>query len=145
MSYWENKDLYYKLLKEYCNFEVSSIDFERKFLQIVKEDEDALHEKSKDWERRFDIELQVERRESKISQEEFCKRWNDLWGITDNMNKLCDILDRVFCACDCFDPNISDSEANPPLDLSERLFREEVLSLYHELETFINKTRVNDV
>jgi len=145
MSYLENKDLYYKLFKEYCNFEISSIDFEREFLQIFREDADALHEKSKDWERRFDIELQVERQEGKISQEEFCKRWSELWGITDIMNELCGILDRAFYACDCFDPNISEDEANPPLDLSENLFREEVLSLYHELMTFINKTRVNDV
>ena len=145
MSYLENQDKYFKLFFDYYNLAISAVDFERNFSTLWDADRDEIYEQCNKWERRFDIELQEKLIAGKISGEEFSKRWNELWGITDEISALSDILDRTYTTCDCFWPDITDEEANPPLELSETLFREEVLSLYHEMETFINKTHVNDI
>ena len=138
-NYIENLNKYLKLFSDYDNFLISAIDFERGFSELWEADTEAIYEKSKNWERRFDIELQKKLREGKISLDEFNKRWNDLWGITGDESALSDILDPTYSVCDCFYPEISEDKANPPLVLSEKLFREEILILYHELKIFMEK------
>ena len=139
MSYLEDREKYFKLFSDYCNSLITAVNFEKDFSMLWEASRDEMYERRKDWERRFDSELLRELDEGKISHDEFNKRWNDLWGMTDDVLALSDILNRTYTTCDCFDPDIPDDEADPPFVLSEKLFRGEVLALYHELTIFMKK------
>jgi hypothetical protein len=50
-------------------------------------------------------------------------------------------LNRIYTACDCFYPDISDEELNPPLEINGDMLREEVKVLLHELEEILKDTK----
>jgi hypothetical protein len=144
MSFFENRDKYLQLLLAFSDQSLAATDFVDGWFRLRYADLKEEDNLCKKWERRFDIELETEVFQGKISKEEFSKRWCELWGLTDEISSLCNILSRVFTTCDCFWPDISDDEVNPPLVLNEKLFREEILELLRELQQWFANTSPKD-
>ena len=139
MSYSENQNKYLELFANFCNCSIDAVNFEKCFSKFWESDRDELYDKKNNWERPFDLELQNALVEERISKEEFSKQWRELYGLTDEMCVLCDILDRTYTTCNCFWPDIPDDEVDPPIVLNETLFRDEIRGLFRELKLLCEK------
>jgi len=134
MSYIKNLDTYIKLLDNFINGQLSAANFVDEYFRLweIDRDEEALE--LKDHVINPSHPLLLDLKEKRISDEKFASLTGMLYGLNETQAKARSILDRVFTTCDCFWPDIPDDEASPPLVLSERLFREEILNLFQELK-----------
>jgi hypothetical protein len=134
MDYFINGAQYFELFTRFHAKTISATEFERLFSQQWELERDKNCEIEKEWNHRHDLDLIHEVKKGKISHVEFHRRWNKLYGITEEIDKLGSIIDRTYTCCNCFWPDIPAEEVNPPLVLDEKLFREEILGLYEELK-----------
>jgi hypothetical protein len=137
MSYNDNIPIYINLIKQFCQREILAKQFDTEYRAIWDKDRDEEYRKIKSWSRRYDVDLQESLLKGDISFDAFSSKWNDLWGITDVMAKIRDVLGRVYTACDCFLDDVPDNEINPPLVISGRLLYEEVTDCLLELEKLL--------
>jgi hypothetical protein len=137
MSYYDNIPTYHKLINQFCRREISAELFDKKFCELWMNDRDDEYNKIKSWSYRYDIELQEDLSKGNISTEEFDIKWRNIWGLTDTMSKIQEVLNRIFTACDCFYSDISNEELNPPLVINGDMLREEVLTYLQALENIM--------
>jgi hypothetical protein len=142
MSYESNISVYIKLIKEFCQNGISAEQFKEKYFELWSNDRDEQYSKTIDiWSRRYDIELSRELESGKISGDEFIIKQHELFGVTLIMSRICNVLDRIFTACNCFYSDISDEELNPPIEINGDMLKEEVKPLLLELEEILKDTK----
>jgi len=139
MSYFKHLDTYIGLLDSFINYRISAVDFDDKYNRLWKCDRDEGSLALKDHISDPNHPLLVKLRDNKITPEEFSNLSGMLLGMSESQARIRSVLDRIFTTCDCFWPDIPDDESDPPLVLSERQFRAEILDLYQELKTLTNK------
>ena len=137
--YIENINEYLRIVGGFCSYLISAKDFDKMYSKQWETDRDKIYAREENWPRRYDIELQENLNAGKISMEEFIRQWRTLWGTTENEVPIRYILDRIYTTCNCFWPDIDDSEIDPPLVLNEKLFRQEIEGLFEELKIAVQK------
>ena len=95
----ERKKLLF-LIFEFFDLETPADRFAARFMKLWKKARDAQWSTKATWNEPLDEQLQAAFLGKKISPEEFRKRWNELWGFTENDVKFHDMIDKVFSACD---------------------------------------------
>ena len=133
MSYFANLDIYLNLLNNFINGSLSAVNFDVDYDRLWNKDRDEEALEFKDYVEDPNHPLLVKLRENEISAEEFGNLTGMLFGMSETQARIGSVLDRIFTTCMCFWPDISDDEANPPLVLSEKFFRAEILVLFREL------------
>lgn len=84
------------------------------------------------------LELYRKVQQEQMSKEKFIEEMYRLYGITPELEKLLSILGRIFTTCDCFWPDATEEEINPPLVINEEMFRKEIGALSEELQPLID-------
>ena len=139
MSYFEHLDTYYNLLDNFINRKISAIDFDVEYNRLWKNDRDEEALEFKNPVSDPNHPLLVKLKANEITTEEFGNLAGMLLGMSESQARIESVLDRIFTTCDCFWPDVPDDEADPPLVLSEKLFFEEILVLFHELDDLVKK------
>jgi hypothetical protein len=140
----ENISEYLRIINEFRSYSISAKDFDKMYSKQWDRDRDKEDEKTTNWPRRYDIELQENFHTGKITEEEYDKQWHNLFEYTEIQSPVLSLLDRIYTTCNCFWPDINDSEVDPPLVLNEKLFRQEIQDLFEELKTTIQKMYDNN-
>ena len=120
MSYIANESRYLTLIHQFLNSEVDVEAFQREFFFMWKADRDEEYAKRDTWPERYDLQLVDAHSRGEITSEEFEIKWVELFGYAEYRD-LREMLDRVFTACDVFDPK-PESE----FDINEAQLRTEV-------------------
>src|SRR5260370_6212715 len=70
-------------------------------MKLWKKERDAQRSEKLSWSEPFDEQLQAAFLAKKLSQEEFSRRWRELWGYRSEVDvKFYDLIDKLFSACD---------------------------------------------
>jgi len=134
MSYFEHLDIYLNQLNNFINGRVTAENFVDEFFRLWKIDRDEESLEFKDHVNDPNHPLLVKLRANEITSDEFGNLAGMLLGMSETQARIRSVQDRIFTTCDCFWPDTTDDEADPPLVLSEKLFRAEIMELFQELE-----------
>ena len=132
MSYVANEKRYLQLINRLLSSEVDGETFCREFSSLWKSDRDEQYAERAAWPGRYDLQLIEAHSRGEISTEEFGRKWDDLFGYAGHEHLL-EMLDRVFTACDAFDP-----EPEREMDIDESQLKREVsghLAAYETAKT----------
>lgn len=75
-----SKSEYIELIRRYLNNEIDEVTFGAAFQELQRRYWVVHDEKISSWPERYDVQLQEAYSEGKISQDEFAKKWHELWG-----------------------------------------------------------------
>ena len=78
-------------------------------------------------------------KKGEITKEEFSTKWNALWGLSKTDRSLREVLDKVFSACDAFNPDPSSRENYEYSQDELRTFVIEVLSKDQEAFVLVSE------
>lgn len=110
MSFQKNQHRYLGLMTRFAEGKLSGSLFVAKFMELWRKDRDADYEIKKSWNVPYDEMLIASLRKGKITKEEFARKWNALWGLSETDQRLRDLLDTIFTACDVFNPDANSRE-----------------------------------
>jgi len=125
MSFQKNQHRYLGLMTRFAEGKLSGSLFVAQFMELWRTDRDADYEIKKSWDVPYDEMLIISLRKGEITNEEFARKWNALWGLSKTDQLLRDLLDKVFTACDVFSP---DPDAREDYEYSEDELRTFVMS-----------------
>ena len=125
MSFRTNSHSYLDLVVRFAEGKLSGAHFVVKFMILWRKDRDADYAIKKSWKAPYDEMLIDLLKKGKITKEEFATKWNALWGLSKAEQSLQDLLDKIFTACDVFNP---DSDSREDYEYGE-----------YELRTFVMK------
>ncbi len=120
MNYVANEKQYLEIIHQLLNAEVDGETFCREFSSLWKADRDEEYAKRDAWAERYDLQLVDAHGRGEISSEEFERKWVELFGYAEYKD-LVEMLDRIFTACDVFDP-----EPERELEIDEAQLKNEV-------------------
>ena len=129
MSYVANEKQYLDLIHQLLNSEVDGETFCREFCPLWRADRDEQYAERDTWADRYDLQLTDAHNRGEISSEEFERKWVELFGYAEYKHLL-EMLDRIFTACDVFDP-----EPEREFDIDEGQLKSEVASHLATYET----------
>ena len=101
MSYAANEAFYLKLIQQLLSAELNGEAFCHEFMRQWRIDRDEEYKKRDAWPERYDLQLIAAHQRGELTDEEYHRQWVELWGYTEYQT-LCEMLDRIFTACDCF-------------------------------------------
>jgi heme oxygenase len=112
------------MVNDFLNKKVDEDTFCSNFigLWIAQRDESSKIRDS--WDRRYDIEVQEDFLQGKITVDEFRKKYNELFNLTELKN-FNETMDRLHGICMCYEP-VPESE----WEVDEVQFRAEVKSIF---------------
>jgi hypothetical protein len=73
------------------------------FTALWTQDVDEQYALAASWPEPYDKQLLAAREQGEISQEEFSRRWSELWGYAEDVPYV-ELLDKIHSACAVFDP-----------------------------------------
>jgi hypothetical protein len=129
MSYVANENRYLRLINQLLTSEVGGETFCQEFCSLWKADRDEQYADRNSWAERYDLQLIEAHGRGDISSEEFERKWVELFGYAEYKHLL-EMLDRIFTACDVFDP-----EPEREIDIDEPQLKSEVATHLAAYET----------
>ena len=125
MSYPVDKKSYLQMMRGFVQCELDAMTFVKQFLHARDQDKAKEWAITATWDKPYDQLLIADLRQGKIAQEEFSRRWDELFGWSPEEKAFLQLLDRMYSACDAFidDPALS---MDPEQEYDEQQLRERV-------------------
>jgi hypothetical protein len=101
VSYLTNQEPFLKLIRQFLNSNLNGETFCHEFMNLWRNDRDQQYAQRNTWKERFDIQLIEAYSRKQLTDEEFSRKWEELWGYGE-YEPLSEMLDKDFTACDCF-------------------------------------------
>jgi len=131
MSFQKNQHCYLDLMTRFAEGKLSGAFFVTKFMDLWRTDRNAGYEIKKSWNAPYDEMLIASLRKGEITKEEFARKWNALWRLSETEQRLRDLLDMIFTACDVFNP---DSDSREDYEYSEYELRTFVINILPKIK-----------
>ena len=103
MSRFANKERYFAMIQAFLDGETDPEAFCNEFIALWVQDIDEEGARATTWPEPYDKQLLAARERGEISQEEFSRRWSELWGYAEDVPYV-ELLDKIHSACEVFDP-----------------------------------------
>jgi hypothetical protein len=135
MSYPVDKKQYLQMMRRFVQCELDAMTFVKQFLHARDKDKAKEWAITATWDKPYDQLLIADLRQGKISQEEFSRGWDELFGWSPEEKVCLQLLDRVYSACDAFidDPALS---MDPAHEYDAQQLREMVAKELQAYERF---------
>jgi len=131
MSFRTNSHNYLDLMVRFAEGKLSGTHFVTKFMTLWREERDADYAIKKSWKAPYDEMLIDLLKKGKITKEEFAMKWNALWGLSKADQSFRDLSDKIFTACDVFNP---DSDSREDYEYGEDELRTFVMKIVPQLK-----------
>ena len=121
------------MMHRFIKCEMEAHGFVKQFFDTRNKDKEKEWAITATWDKPYDRLLLADLREGKLSQEEFSRKWDELFGWSQKEKKVLQILDGLYSACDTFldDPALS---TDPEHEYDEHQLREAVAKALQEYE-----------
>ena len=110
MNFRTDPHRYFNLMTRFAEGKLSALRFVAKFMELWRKDRNADYEIKKSWNAPHDEMLIASLQKGKITRAEFKTKWNALWGLSERDRLTRELLDKVFTACDVFNPDAASRE-----------------------------------
>jgi len=131
MKFQKNQYRYLDLMTRFVDGKLSGAFFVTEFMELWRRNRDSDYEIKKSWNAPHDEMLIASLRKGEITKEEFARKWNALWGLSETDQSLRDLLDEAFTACDVFNP---DPNSREDYEYSEGELRAFVMNILSKLK-----------
>ena len=120
---YKTRTKYLLLLQQFSDRKISGKAFEDRFMELWNQDRKGDDRLMKSWPERYDLQLIRSLQKGAINEQEYDRKWNDLWYRGENERKFYAIIESAFIDVDtfCADPDLRDEG-----DYDEEQLREEV-------------------